>query len=159
MKKLLLLSLLALIFVGCKTTSVGNTKLDTSSQVDLKGNWRVSSVTYPGSEYIKVNSFDIADSQCFVGSTWNFISNNNKGTLTLNNSNCSAYTSPITWYINKEGQFVLKVLDEGLKSKKVKTGYFLGVENQSENSFQLVDKINVGNNPTDVVYQFQKANH
>ena len=158
MKKLLLLSLLALFFVGCKTTSVGNTKLDTSSQVDLKGNWRVSSVTYPGSEYIKVNSFDIADSQCFVGSTWNFISNNNKGTLTLNNSNCSAYTSPITWYINKEGQFVLKVLDEGLKSKKVKTGYFLGVENQSENSFQLVDKINVGNNPTKVVYQFEKIN-
>ena len=158
MKKLLLLRLLALFFVGCKTTSVGNTKLDTSSQVDLKGNWRVSSVTYPGSEYIKVNSFDIADSQCFVGSTWNFISNNNKGTLTLNNSNCSAYTSPITWYINKEGQFVLKVLDEGLKSKKVKTGYFLGVENQSENSFQLVDKINVGNNPTKVVYQFEKIN-
>ena len=158
MKKLLLLSLLALFFVGCKTTSVGNTKLDTSSQVDLKGNWRVSSVTYPGSEYIKVNSFDIADSQCFVGSTWNFISNNNKGTLTLNNSNCSAYTSPITWYINKEGQFVLKVLDEGLKSKKVKTGYFLGVENQSENSFQLVDKINGGNNPTKVVYQFEKIN-
>ena len=158
MKKLLLLSLLALFFVGCKTTSVGNTKLDTSSQVDLKGNWRVSSVTYPGSEVIKVNSFDIADSQCFVGSTWNFISNNNKGTLTLNNSNCSAYTTPITWYINKEGQFVLKVLDEGLKSKKVKTGYFLGVENQSENSFQLVDKINVGNNPTKVVYQFEKIN-
>ena len=158
MKKLLLLSLLALFFVGCKTTSVGNTKLDTSSQVDLKGNWRVSSVTYPGSEYIKVNSFDIADSQCFVGSTWNFISNNNKGSFSLNKSDCASYNSPITWYINKEGKFVLKVLDEGLKSKKVKTGYFLGVENQSENSFQLVDKINVGNNPTKVVYQFEKIN-
>ena len=158
MRKLLLLGLIAIVFAGCKTTSVGNTKLDKSSQVDIKGNWRISSVSYPGSEYIKVNSFDIADSQCFVGSTWNFISNNNKGTLTLNNSNCSAYTSPITWYINKEGQFVLKVLDEGLKSKKVKTGYFLGVENQSENSFQLVDKINVGNNPTKVVYQFEKIN-
>lgn len=158
MKKLLLLGLLALTFVGCKTTSVGNTKLDTSSQVDLKGNWRVSSVSYPGSEYIKVNSFDIADSQCFVGSTWNFVSNNNKGTMNLNNSECASYNSPITWYINKEGQFVLKVLDEGLKSRKVKTGYFLGVENQSENSFQLVDKINVGNNSTSVIYQFERIN-
>ena len=158
MKKLLLLGLLALAFAGCKTTSVGNTKLDKSSEVALKGNWRISSVSYPGSEVIKVTSFDIADSQCFVGSTWNFISNNNKGSFTLNSANCSAYNSPITWYINKDGQFVLKVLDEGLKSKKVKTGYFLAVENQSENTFQLVDKINVGNNPTSVVYQFERIN-
>ena len=158
MRKLLLLGVFALIFAGCKTTSVGNTKLDKSSQVDIKGNWRISSVSYPGSEVIKVTSFDIADSQCFVGSTWNFISNNNKGSFILNNSDCASYSSPITWYINKEGQFVLKVLDEGLKSKKVKTGYFLMVENQSENSFQLVDKINVGNSPTSVVYQFEKVN-
>ena len=158
MRKLLLLGLIAIVFAGCKTTSVGNTKLDKSSQVDIKGNWRIASVSYPGSEVIKVNSFDIADSQCFVGSTWNFISNNNKGNMTLNNAKCAAYTSSITWYINKEGQFVLKVLDEGLKSKKVKTGYFLTVANQSENSFQLVDKIYVGNNPTSVVYQFEKIN-
>ena len=158
MRKLLLLGLFAIVFAGCKTASVGNTKLDKSSQVDIKGNWRIASVSYPGSEYIKVNSFDIADSQCFVGSTWNFISNNNKGSFSLNKSDCATYNSPITWYINKEGQFVLKVLDEGLKSKKVKTGYFLMVENQSENSFQLVDKINVGNNPTNVVYQFEKLN-
>ncbi len=158
MRKLLLLGLFAIVFAGCKTASVGNTKLDKSSQVDIKGNWRIASVSYPGSEYIKVNSFDIADSQCFVGSTWNFISNNNKGSFSLNKSDCATYNSPITWYINKDGQFVLKVLDEGLKSKKVKTGYFLMVENQSENSFQLVDKINVGNNPTSVVYQFEKVN-
>ena len=158
MRKLLLLGLFAIVFAGCKTASVGNTKLDKSSQVDIKGNWRIASVSYPGSEYIKVNSFDIADSQCFVGSTWNFISNNNKGSFSLNKSDCATYNSPITWYINKDGQFVLKVLDEGLKSKKVKTGYFLMVENQSENSFQLVDKINVGNNPTNVVYQFEKLN-
>ena len=134
------------------------TKLDKTSQVGIKGNWQVTNVTYPGSEYIKVNSFNLADSKCFVGSTWNFISNNNKGTMTLNSSSCTAFTSAITWYINKEGQFVLKILDEGLKSKKVKTGFILGVANQSENSFQLIDKITVGSNPTDVVYQFQRIN-
>lgn len=134
------------------------TKLDKTSQVGIKGNWQITNVTYPGSDYIKVNSFNLADSKCFVGSTWNFISNNNKGTMTLNSSSCTAFTSAITWYINKEGQFVLKILDEGLKSKKVKTGFILGVANQSENSFQLIDKITVGSNPTNVVYQFQRVN-
>lgn len=78
--------------------------------------------------------------------------------MTLNSPDCSAFTSEITWYVNKEGQFVLKILDEGLKSKKVKTGFVLGVRNQTETSFELIDKINVGSKPTDVVYQFQKVN-
>jgi hypothetical protein len=169
MRKILLICTMAILVFACKSGStapttpepVSNapmTKLDKTSQVGIKGNWQITSVTYPGSDYIKVNSFNLADSKCFVGSTWKFISNNNKGTMTLNSSSCTAFTSEITWYVNKEGQFVLKILDEGLKSKKVKTGFVLGVANQSENSFQLIDKINVGNKPTDVVYQFEKIN-
>jgi hypothetical protein len=169
MRKILLLCAIALLVFACKSAStapatpepVSNapmTKLDKTSQVGIKGNWQVTSVTYPGSNYIKVNSFNLADSKCFVGSTWKFVSNNNKGNFALNSPDCTAFTSDITWYINKEGQFVLKILDEGLKSKKVKTGFVLGVRNQTETSFELVDKVNVGNKPTDVIYQFQKVN-
>lgn len=166
MRKSLLISAIALLVFACKSgsptsQSVSNaptTKLDRPSQVAIKGDWQITGVSYPGSEYIKVNSFNIADSNCFVGSTWHFISNNNKGNMTLNSSNCTGFTSAITWYVNKEGQFVLKILDEGLKSKKVKTGFVLAVRNQSETSFELIDKINVGNKPTDVVYLFQKVN-
>ena len=166
MRKILLVCMLAILVLACKSTPatpapVSNApmaKLDKTTQVGMKGNWQITNVSYPGSEYIKVNSFNLADSKCFIGSTWNFISNNNKGSMTLNSSNCTAFTSGITWYVNKEGQFVLKILDEGLKSKKVKTGFVLGVANQSENSFQLIDKISVGNNPTNVVYQFQRVN-
>ena len=52
----------------------------------------------------------------------------------------------------------IKVLSAGEKAKKVRDGYVLGVNVQDENNFQLIDKINVGNKPTDVVYQFQKVN-
>lgn len=169
MRKILLICTMAILVFACKSASnaaaapepVSNapmTKLDRTSQVAIKGNWQITNVSYPGSDYIKVNSFNLADSKCFVGSTWKFISNNNKGNMTLNSPSCTAFTSDITWYVNKEGQFVLKILDEGLKSKKVKTGFVLGVRNQTETSFELIDKINVGNKPTDVVYQFQKVN-
>lgn len=156
MKKIILLSTIAILLFACKTTSVTNTKLDRTSQVAMKGNWVIVSVTYPGSEYIKVNSFQIADSKCFEGSTWKFISNNNKGEMALTNTNCPAFSSPITWFVNKEGKFVLKVLNAGEKAKKVRDGYILDVANQTEISFQLVDKINVGGKVTDVIYQFQK---
>lgn len=143
---------------SCKTSSITDKKLDRGSQVAMKGNWTITTVTYPGSEYIKVNSFDLADSQCFVGSTWKFISNNNKGNMALTKYDCPVFSSPITWFVNKNGEFVLKVLDAGVKAKKVRDGYILRVENQTENSFQLTDKITVGGKLTNVVYQFQKAN-
>lgn len=158
MRKIILIGAMSLMMFACKTSSVTNNKLDYKSEVALKGNWVISSVSYPGSEYIKVNSFEIADSKCFEGSAWKFVSNNNKGTMELTSAYCSAFSSPITWFINKEGQFVLKVLDAGEKAKRVREGYVLYVANITESSFQLIDKINVGNKPTDVVYQFQRAN-
>ncbi len=158
MRKLILLGVFALLILGCKSKSATETKLDRTSQVAMKGNWVVSSVTYPGSEYIKVNSFQLADSQCFVGSTWKFISNNNKGDMALTKSGCVSFSSPIRWFVNRDGQFVLKVLDAGEKAKKVRDGYVLKISNQTESAFQLIDKIDVGGKITDVVYQFQKVN-
>lgn len=166
MRKILTLCFVVILLFACKSktpteipvSNAPTTKLDKSSQVGIKGNWKITSVTYPASEYIMVNSFNIADSKCFIGSTWTFISNNNKGNFTLNSSDCPTFTSNITWYVNKEGQFVLKILDEGLKAKKVITGFVLDVANQTENTFQLIDKINVGNNPTAVIYQFERVN-
>lgn len=156
MKKSIILLLLTISFVGCKPKqTVTNTKLDHKSEVAIKGDWTISSVTYPGSDYIKMTSFEIADSKCFVGSTWKFISNNNKGDMALTSTKCAAFSSPITWYINKDGNFVMKITN-GTKAKKVLDGYILTITNQSETSFQLIDKTNVGGQMVDVVYQFQK---
>ena len=158
MKKLILMTAFVVTMLSCKSTSVTNTKLDNKTERMIKGNFVVSSVDYPGSEYIKVNAFQLADSQCFVGSTWKFVSNNNKGEMALTKTGCPAFSSPITWFVNKDGQFVLKVLDAGEKAKKVRDGYVLNISNATENSFQLVDKIDVGGKMTDVVYQFTKVN-
>lgn len=159
MRKLFLLSVLTVFFVACKSKSVTNTAVDNKTERMMKGDWVISSVTYPGSEYIKVQSFNLADSKCFEGSNWKLISNNNKGEMALTKSDCMSFSSPISWFVNKDGQFVLKVLNAGEKAKKVRDGYILGVANQTETSFQLVDKINVGGKMTDVVYQFEKLNN
>lgn len=163
MKKIVLSIIVAILFCNCKTTSGSNApitgnKLDRSSQVTIKGNWKISSVTYTGSDYIQVNSFQIADSKCFVGSTWTFISNNNKGTMNLTTVGCTSFSSPIVWSINTEGVFVLKIVEAGTKSKTVTNGYLLRVANQTASSFQLIDSITVGNQKEEVTYQFEKIN-
>lgn len=155
--------MVALLLLACKSKSgtstlVASTKLDRSSQVAIKGNWVVTNVSYPGSDYIVVNSFQIADSKCFVGSKWNFISNNNKGSMSLTKSGCPAFSSPIVWSVNKEGLLVLKIVEAGTKAKKVTQGYLLRVANQTKTSFQLIDTINVGGQNKEVTYQFEKTN-
>lgn len=140
--------MLVALFASCGS-------LDQKSQVGLKGNWTISNVTYPGSEYIKVTSFDVADSKCFEGSSWNFISNNNKGTMTLTKADCPAFTSPIVWTITKDGAFNFKIT-EGEKAKRVTQGYTLQIRNQTESSFQLVDNVTVGGKTVEVTYQFSK---
>ena len=149
------MSALAVLILSCKSKSATDTKLDSKTQVAMKGNWTVTSVTYPNSNVIKVNSFELADSQCFVGSKWKFVSNNNKGNLSLNSPKCTSYSTPITWFVNKDKQFILKILDES-KAKKVKDGYVLKVANLTDNSFQLIDQIDVAGKATDVIYQFNR---
>ncbi|MBB4803601.1 zona occludens toxin (predicted ATPase) [Flavobacterium nitrogenifigens] len=167
MKKIIFICLISTMFFACKSASSTtasseattlSTKLDKKTQVALKGNWVLTNVTYPGSDYIKVNSFDLADSKCFIGSTWSFISNNNKGTMALTAPSCTSFSSPIVWSINSQGMFVLKILDAGEKAKKVRDGYLLRVAGVTETSFQLIDNINVGGQVKDVTYQFQRAN-
>ena len=157
MKKIILTVLFSVLLLGCKSKSATNTKLDTKSEVAIKGNWRIASVGFPGSDVMKLTSFDLADSKCFIGSNWKFVSNNNKGNFALNSPSCTAYSTPITWFINKEGEFVMKILDEA-KAKKVKSGYVLKIANLTASSFQLIEKVDVAGKITDVVYQFERLN-
>ncbi len=155
MKKFILIFAVSVLILSCKSTSVTETKLDTKTQAGLKGTWTIASVTFPSSNVIKVNSFDTADSQCFVGSSWKLVANNNRGNFSLNSPQCTSYSTPITWFVNSDKQFVMKILDDS-KSRKVKDGYVLRVANITSNSFQLVDQIDVAGKATDVVYQFNR---
>ncbi|HWS00151.1 MAG TPA: lipocalin family protein [Prolixibacteraceae bacterium] len=161
MNKSLLVFTIAVLLVSCKTKSAVETttsKTDGKVQSELKGNWKITGVTYPGSGYIKVNSFQIADSKCFVGSSWQFVPNNNKGTMSLNHADCPAFTSSIVWSINKEGVFTLKFIESGVKSKSVNQGFMMKIANQTPASFQLIDQINVGGQSKEITYQFEKVN-
>ncbi|CAM1333111.1 lipocalin family protein [Tenacibaculum aestuariivivum] len=157
MKKKVLFMLFIATLVGCKSTSIVNTKLDNKTEQMLKGDWTISTVNYKGASYFKVNSFNIEDSKCFIGSNWSFVSNNNKGHMNLNNTstNCKQFNSPITWYINKEGNFVLKIINSH-KAKQVNNGFVLNVNNLTSSSFDLVDKINVAGEIKNITYSFQR---
>jgi hypothetical protein len=157
MKKQILVSLLAMIFFSCKSSQTAvNTKLDNKTEVALKGNWIVTSVAFPNSEFISATSFNIADSKCFEGSQWSFVSNNNKGEMKLYQANCIDFNSKITWYINKDGFMVLKFLTEGIKAKHTESGYVLKLASVTEDKFQLVDKLTIAGKTVSLMYNFER---
>ena len=159
MKKIVFIIVMSVFALACKPKqTVTNTKLDNKSERLIKGEWQISSVSYVGLDVFKVTSFNIADAKCFEGSQWNFVSNNNTGEMALNKASCVTYGSRITWFINKDGNFVMKFLNEGVKAKHTPGGYVLRVANQSETSFQLIDRASVGSNSAEIVYQFDKVN-
>ena len=54
--------------------------------------------------------------------------------------------------------FGLKIVAAGEKARRISEGYFLKINRQSETSFQLIDKMDVGGKMSDIVYQFEKTN-
>jgi hypothetical protein len=157
MRRTLCVLILITAIVGCKSSDLVNTKLDNKTERMLKGSWTLTAVNLPGSDYLKVNSFNIVDSQCFIGSDWNFVPNNNKGYMQLNNINsaCKNFSSPITWYINNDGKFIFKIVNKH-KAKIVNSGFVLSIKNTTETSFDLVDSINVAGIIKNITYSFQK---
>lgn len=151
MKKLVLFGAMALAVASCKPT------MDTKSQVGIKGNWTLTDVKHVGGEFVKVNSFNIADAQCFIGSQWKFVSNNNTGVVELTKGgDCPSFASDFKWTVTPNGNFEFKFVDEGVKAKNVTTGYSLRVKNQTATTFDLVDKFYASGQSYDVTYRFTK---
>ncbi len=158
MKKLIFLCTVLMLLTACKSKSPVAVKVDQRAERMMDGTWTITSISTPMDDMVKVNSFQLGDSQCFVGSRWKLVASNNKGDMSMNSSNagCQSFSSPISWYRNQNNQFVLKVLNAGEKAKKVRDGYVLDVANQTERSFELIDMVEVGGKRENVVYRFEK---
>ncbi len=159
MKKLILGIIIgnALLVTSCSTVKSTKTGLVGSSKLSmLKGDWQISAVDYDSKKF-KVKPFDEgADAQCFVGSTWNFIPNNSRGSFTINGGgDCPTLTEYITFDYTTDNQFKFKKTG-GVKAKTVTSGYALTMVNQTETNFTLQQDIPFDGENLTVSYQFEK---
>ena len=82
MKNLVVVVLSLMLFSCSATKNVRN------KEKVIKGNWTLNKITYSKTGDYKVTLFNDAAKECFEGSTWRFIPNNNSGLYTINNGNC-----------------------------------------------------------------------
>ena len=78
-----------LLFLAIGLISCGTSKTVRDSKKTIKGDWTLSTITYSKSGKYNVTLLNDTSKDCFEGSIWQFIPNNNTGTYTINESSCS----------------------------------------------------------------------
>lgn len=155
MKKLSLLCLA----LGLVTSSCSTSKLAKQTQNEFRGDWTLVSVQ-PREKGVSVTQlFNQASTDCFIGSHWHLVANNNSGTYILNETTCPSGKNMINWHTTEEdgiAYFWFKQIAQGEKAKNVKSGYKMRIESISETQAQLSQEVPLDNGKTTIDYYFIK---
>ena len=154
--KIKFLFFLTIIFLmGCSSTKVVR-----STQKGLKGNWTLSSIASDQGNLVDIKLlFNQASPDCFEGSTWSFVSNNNSGIYNFQNADCDNSTHSIKWFMeeNEDGVYFLwKFVPEGVKAKDITTGYQLKLLYETETDFELTQEASFEGRIIKIHYHFTK---
>ncbi|MCH8534454.1 MAG: lipocalin family protein [Flavobacteriaceae bacterium] len=157
MKKFLLLSFLSLILISC-----GASKEIKQQEKGFSGDWKLMSVEYPdASGFFDVTLFEVASSQCFEGSKWNFIANNNSGSVEIFDNDCIVPEQNLVWSLQQSKQLyydydiLIKMADDEKASRK-KRGSRMQLKQISENSMVWDLNVNFQGKPMIVELNFVK---
>jgi len=156
MKKLALSIGIILMILSC-----GTSKTVRDSKKVIKGEWTLSSITYSTAGKYNVTLLNDTSKDCFEGSTWQFIPNNNTGTYTINETSCS--TGPRNFVftiqeVNKETglyDFLLKPTNEKQKSE-TNQGFRLSLTSLSDTIMQWQQTVTVDGKPFTITMNFNK---
>jgi len=156
MKKLALSIGIFLMILSC-----GTSKTVRDSKKVIKGEWTLSSITYSTAGKYNVTLLNDTSKDCFEGSTWQFIPNNNTGTYTINETSCS--TGPRNFVftiqeVNKETglyDFLLKPTNEKQKSE-TNQGFRLSLTSLTDTIMQWQQTVSVDGKPFIITMNFNK---
>lgn len=158
MKKILTVVTIALLIASC-----GPSKVAKEARKTFNGNWTLTSVTYPqNTGTFNVTLLNDAPASCFENSTWNFVSNNNQGTYTLQGPNCSTAQRYFNWSIDEENtvqgvyDFLLKPTDENANSTTGGQGFRLNLRSLSETQMVWEQTVTLEGKPFVIRMNFTK---
>ena len=111
------------LFITATLISCGTSKTVRDSKKVLKGSWTLNSITYSKTGKYNVTLLNDTNKDCFEGSTWQFVPNNNTGSYAINESSCSTGIRNFVFTIQEVNaetglyDFLLKPTNEKGKSE------------------------------------------
>ena len=151
-------ALAIMVFTSCSVSKEAR-----GIKKDINGNWILQTVTVEGiTGVVKTTVFNEADLSCFIGSEWNFISNNSMGSYTLvdKSKNCTPVKRFIRWSIfepkDAAKEFQFKRLDDKKNTMDNGDGYRLIVTESGDNNLKLRSDIVFEGRNSAIIYNFVK---
>ena len=152
---------LSLFVVIAILASCSSSKEARTYKKTIDGNWQLQTVVTEGiMGKVKVQLFNEADFNCFVGSSWNFNDRNSLGaySITKNGNECAAVKRDIRWTIyeapNEPKLLQFKRLDEKLKTMDDGAGFRFTIVQLDNNTMQLRSSITFENKPASLLFNF-----
>ena len=164
MKRILVLLLVAATMGACKSSGSSMTAKPKETNVankTLKGEWTLQSITYSQQGKYDVTLLQDTSKECFEGSTWKFVPNNNRGHYTINNSGCSTGQRNFIFIVQQIDKatgyydFLLKPTNEKYKSEN-NAGIRLHLASLSDNSMVWEQTVRVDGKPFVISMNFVK---
>lgn len=153
--------ILLLVLIGAAIISCGPSKTVIESKKVIKGYWTLSSITYDTPGTFKVSLFNDASTECFEGSTWRFIPNNNTGRYNIEGMDCTSGERNFIFTIQEIDKetglynFLLKPTNVKGKSE-TNTGFRLRLAQLSDYSMQWEQTVSVDGKPFTIIMNFDK---
>lgn len=158
MKKILILALIAATAFSC-----GTPKTVQESKKVIKGYWTLDNITYDSSGTYNVTLFNDTSIECFEGSTWRFIPNNNTGTYNIDNPDCPTGERNFIFTIIEidpaSGLYDFMVKPTNAKGKSdTNAGFRLRLAQLNESSMRWEQTVTLDGKPFKININFSKIN-
>ncbi len=156
MKNLILFTLLTTLVIAC-----GAPKTVIESRKVIKGYWSLDKISYSESGNFNIKLLNDASKECFVGSSWRFIPNNNTGVYSINSENCIGGDRNFIFDIQEMNaetglyDFLLKPTNEKHKSEN-NTGFRLRLSQLTDTSMQWEQTVSLEGKPFTIMMNFSK---
>lgn len=142
---------------GASKTVIGSKKI-------MKGYWSLNSIAYDQAGTYDVKLLNDANKECFEGSSWRFIPNNNSGIYTINSAaDCASGDRYFVFTIDEVNaesglyDFLLKPTNEKLKSE-TNTGYRVKLSYLDDTMMTWSQTVQVDGSPFTITWNFTKIN-
>lgn len=151
-----MLAVIATVALSC-----GTPKTVQESKKVLKGYWSLDDVSYDSSGTFNVTLFNDTSAECFEGSSWRFIPNNNTGNYNIDNADCPTGQRNFIFSIVEIDptsglyDFMLKPTDARGKSED-KVGFRLRLAQLSENNMRWEQTVSLDGKPFTIKMDFSK---
>lgn len=160
MKRIFLFTVMALLLVACGGTS----KVAKEARKTFDGEWMLTNITYPNNQgEFDVTLFNEASASCFTNSTWDFVSNNNRGNYSVSGTGCDGGMNYFIWSIDEENtamgmyDFLLKPTNESYKSTTGNQGFRLNLKSISDTSMIWEQTVQLEGSPFTIRMNFTKV--